>query len=205
MPDYKDLFPKSFKARDFRNAPKVLTIASVEPRQMENREGKVSTKLCIKFEETANFWLAGKKEACASIAEAVGSEDVDVWIGCSIELFEDETDFGDDRVDCVRARQPEGGQRRKPDSAEPRSPHEDTPLFPRITGTTPDGLVLIQLREGGTVFEIPPDDLEGVVSGEITLDEEYDRFGSESPDVDDEQANELAALHKRLAELKAAS
>lgn len=105
MPDFNSLFPSSFTSRDFRDGPAVLTITSAEPVSLRGaNEDQVSTKLCIRFEETNRFWYAGKGEACPSIALALGSTNTDDWIGRRVELFEGLTDFGGKEVDCIRAR-----------------------------------------------------------------------------------------------------
>lgn len=188
MPDYKDLFPRSFKARDFRDHPQVFTIKSAEPRVLKGDDESVSVKLRIAFEETDRFWLAGPKEACPSIAEAIGSTNTDDWIGKQIELYEAETDFGGDIVDCFRARRPTEKPKAKATArkAEPaETPSKPQPkrraakakakaTFPAHVGTDDEsGDELVQLEEGGEIYQIPAEDLAGVLDGSVELEDDF--------------------------------
>jgi hypothetical protein len=175
MPEFRDLFPRSFKARDFRDAPQVYTIAAVEPRVMKGDDESVRVKLCVKFAGSDRFWLAGPKEACPSIAEAVGSTNTDDWIGSQIELYEAETDFGGEAVDCVRARRPSSpapapapAPKRR---AAKRRAAKAKAKFPAHVGTDGGGDELVQLEEGGEIYQIPAADLAGVLDGSVELED----------------------------------
>jgi len=99
MPDYlnSDMFATFFKAEDFKEAPRTLTIKIVEPRKV-GREGQETEKLVIITEEDGRL-ITLNKTRYEDLAEMFGSADTDKWIGKKVKfIFDPAVKFGGRKV-----------------------------------------------------------------------------------------------------------
>ena len=97
----QDLFPGSFSSDDFKSGPQTFTIKAIGP-IIFKEDGEERQKGKMTFAEVANYWVFGK-EAAGPLAEQIGSDDTDDWVGHRITLHIDKTMFKGKMVDCVRA------------------------------------------------------------------------------------------------------
>ena len=92
------------KADDLAGERKRLTIADVEVVTMG--EGKDQMKKpVLRFDETDQGLVLNKTNA--NVLREKFGDDTDAWIGQTILLCPDETDFSGKRVPCIRIRVPE--------------------------------------------------------------------------------------------------
>jgi len=105
MPSFRDAFPSKYLGhQDLHGAPLVVTIGSVGFEDIgSGKDGE--RKIIVTFEETAKPLICNKTNA-VSIAELVGSDDIDRWPGQRVQLVTATTDFQGKRVKCVRIERP---------------------------------------------------------------------------------------------------
>lgn len=107
MPSYKDAFPGRYlKSEDLQGRPCLVTIRAIDVEavgQAERRE----QKLCARYEEMPEKLHVLNRTNSDTIAEIIGSEDIDAWIGESIVLFPTTTLYGGKKVACIRVRAPQ--------------------------------------------------------------------------------------------------
>ena len=84
-----------FKAADLKNKSRRLTIASVEDEDVGGEP-----KVVIRFDECDQGLVLNKTNGSV-LAEAYGDEMED-WVGKSVILKPDKTDFNGQRRDCIR-------------------------------------------------------------------------------------------------------
>jgi hypothetical protein len=94
-----------FKATDFDSGPRTLTIAEVSTTNLENN-GRTELKLVASFREPDTKKLVLNLTRAEAIAEIVGSEDTDAWVGARISLRKGKTAFQGKRVDCMLVEAP---------------------------------------------------------------------------------------------------
>jgi len=91
------LFSSFFKAEDFKEAPRVFTVASVAP-QTIGPEGRQEEKLVLKVEEDERG-ITLNKTRYQDLGEIFGSLDTDEWIGKKVKLiFDPSIKFGGRKV-----------------------------------------------------------------------------------------------------------
>lgn len=113
---YKLLFPgKYLKACDLRGKDVTLTICperGVRPEAVQGRGGGKKKKAVMYFIECAAKAKKDGEEEKALILNVTNGmtiaglygEETDAWKGQRITLYPDRTNFGPDRVDCIRIR-----------------------------------------------------------------------------------------------------
>ena len=95
----------SLKAADLKGKDVTLTISGWAMKDLDDGD-----KPEIRFAETDRTLILNKTNAWA-IAEEIGKDDLNDWIGVKIVLYPTKTEFAGKRVDCIRIRSaslPEG-------------------------------------------------------------------------------------------------
>jgi len=100
-----DLFSSRFFKAENLKRPTVLEISECNVEKLKNAEGVAKEKLVIYF--------VGQKQQLVcnltnfdSIAEIVGEDDSDTWVGAKICLFPTTTQLGNKKVACIRVKAP---------------------------------------------------------------------------------------------------
>jgi hypothetical protein len=102
---YKDYFPSRYlKVDDLKGRRVALTISACAPESVGQGADK-KEKLVIRFKETPKGLVANRVNS-DSIAEIVGAEDEQEWIGHRVILVPSKTDYQGKRVGCIRVEAP---------------------------------------------------------------------------------------------------
>ncbi len=101
---------KYLSAVDLRERDVTVTIDHAEVAKMQNGEKKAA----LFFQGKAKAMLLNKTNL-NTIAEVLGTDDLDAWEGGTITLYPTETDYAGKMVDCIRVR-------RKKASTAPQAP-----------------------------------------------------------------------------------
>jgi hypothetical protein len=99
MPNYLNsaLFSSFFKAEDFKEASRVLTVKSVAPAKV-GPEGRQEEKLVLKVEEDERG-ITLNKTRYNDLGEIFGSLDTDTWAGKKVKvIFDPSIKFGGRKV-----------------------------------------------------------------------------------------------------------
>jgi hypothetical protein len=98
-----DAFSGDFlKTSDLKGRAFKLTISSYKMEKLDDGE-----KPGLSFDETSKVLVLNKTNA-NRIVEALGTDEMDEWVGKKIEIMPDHTEFKGERVECIRVRIPEG-------------------------------------------------------------------------------------------------
>jgi hypothetical protein len=93
---FNDAYRGSFiKTADLNGKARRLTIASIGQEELGGEQ-----KIVIRFQEDDRGFVANKTNGLF-LKEAFG-EELDDWVGNSVVLRPDKTDFQGKRVDCIR-------------------------------------------------------------------------------------------------------
>jgi hypothetical protein len=102
---YKDYFPSKYlKVDDLKGRKLALTIAKAVAEEVGQGADK-KEKLVIYFRETTKGLVANRINA-DTIAEIVGTDDEQDWVGHRILLVPSRTEFQGKRVACIRVEAP---------------------------------------------------------------------------------------------------
>jgi len=89
---------KYMKAGDVKETPAPYTITDVSIEEIgRNRDEKV----VISFKGEGKSFVCNKTN-CNTIAKALGTDEMDDWIGKTIRLYSTEVQFGDEMVEAIR-------------------------------------------------------------------------------------------------------
>ena len=95
---------KFIKKADLMDSPLTVTIHSVVEQNVAGRHQPEKLKHVVHFQGTSRALVLGLRNA-ELIAEAVGSDDMDEWVGKQIVLFFDpDVYFDGERVGGIRVR-----------------------------------------------------------------------------------------------------
>lgn len=116
-PDWRAMFDRDFVGSwDLAGRDVTVTIKSAKAEQLNVQGGRKSKKPVLHFVE-AEKGLALNKTNAKVIAAMYGN-DTREWVGKRITLYPTTTQFGDQRVDCIRIRP------KIPAEPKPRTPEE---------------------------------------------------------------------------------
>ena len=109
-----EAFPsKWFKAADFENGPRTLTISQVDYEELTDPNGRKQKKPVIRFRKEDQRLVCNATNF-DNIVEVTGKPDTDDWTGHAVELYESEAQIGSKTVPCVRVRVAEETPTRRP-------------------------------------------------------------------------------------------
>jgi methyltransferase-like protein len=97
---------ENLKAEDLKEKDASLTVKgwSVKEFDEKNDYGDYKAKkVILSFNETDKTLVLNKTNSYA-IADFLGTEDVNVWVGATIVLYKTKTNFGGKMTDCIRVR-----------------------------------------------------------------------------------------------------
>jgi len=104
---YKDHFPSRYlKVDDLKGRKLSLTITSCASEEVGQGMDK-KDKLVVRFKETSKGLVSNRINA-DTIAEIVGSEDEQDWVGHKVILVPSKTEYAGKRVPCIRVEAPGG-------------------------------------------------------------------------------------------------
>ncbi len=110
--DARLLFPSAYiAAADLKGNDVTLTISKVVVEALQMTNGKKESKPVVHFTEMAKRpteerkAMVMNKTNMISIGKALGSYEIDDWIGKKITIFPTRCQFGRDTVDCIRVRE----------------------------------------------------------------------------------------------------
>jgi hypothetical protein len=107
MRSFRQMFPSTFlKSSDLNGRPIIGTIVSVDTERIGSGS-ESEEKPIVTFKEPGLKRLVLNRINSEEIADIVGSEDVDAWVGHKIELFATTTEFKGKKVPCLRVRAPQ--------------------------------------------------------------------------------------------------
>lgn len=109
MGTWKDAFPGNWlKAEDLKGHRIAVRITKLGMEDIADEQ-----KLVIRFDGKEKGLVCNKTNA-QSIADIVGSDDIDKWLGQTVILFPTVTDFQGRRVACIRVDPPGAGTKPLP-------------------------------------------------------------------------------------------
>ena len=97
---------ENLKAEDLREKDASLTIKgwSVKEFEEKNDYGDYKAKkVILSFNETEKTFVLNKTNSY-SIADFLGDQDVNVWVGATVVLYKTKTNFNGKMIDCIRVR-----------------------------------------------------------------------------------------------------
>lgn len=101
MPSYRTAFPSKYlKAEDLGTSRPIVTIATIDFEMVGPGQDQ-ARKLVAHFEEPIKPLVLNLINS-ATIAEVVGSDDYESWLGHRIQLYAAKTEFQGKRVPCIR-------------------------------------------------------------------------------------------------------
>jgi hypothetical protein len=105
-----EMFPsKYYKAGDLAGGSLTLKIREVRPEVM----GDGTKKWVLDFVRGEKGLVMNKTNA--NVLVALYGEDVDEWVGKSIQLTAATTEFGGKTVECIRLKPPVSGELKRPE------------------------------------------------------------------------------------------
>lgn len=120
MPKLNEVFTGSYlKAEDLKGRTVPVTISEVEIKDFD--DGK---KVVLRF-EGKDKGLVANKTNCSIIAEVLGSDDTDDWVGGTVKLTTKKVEFQGKLVPSIRVVLEEGVAPKKPEP--PKDPDWDAP------------------------------------------------------------------------------
>jgi hypothetical protein len=81
----------------------LLTIRKIEPRKLKNDDGVVES-VPVMFFEGPHKPMILNVDKCTTMETIFGTPDTNGWLGRSIQVYPDTTEYKDKVVDCVRIR-----------------------------------------------------------------------------------------------------
>ena len=101
MANFRDKFPSRFmQSADLDNGPVDVTIAEIADENLGS-EDSPRLKPVASFEEEGSKPCVLNITRCESIADIVGSDDMDRWLGHRIRLMKGKTNYKGKRVPCI--------------------------------------------------------------------------------------------------------
>ena len=97
---------ENLKAEDLKDKDATLTVKgwSVKEFEEKNENGDYKLKkVILSFNETEKTWVLNKTNSY-TIADFLGTEDVNVWVGATVVLYKTRTSFQGKMTDCIRVR-----------------------------------------------------------------------------------------------------
>lgn len=99
MPDYSSFFSKFFKADDFLDGPRTVTIKRIEIEEVGGKDGKPKERKPTLFFEEDDRGVTLNKDRFETCVELFGTKDSDKWIGKKIQLVRDpDIKYGNKKV-----------------------------------------------------------------------------------------------------------
>jgi len=99
MPDLSSFFNKFFKAEDFLESPRTLTIKTIKVEEVGGNDGKPKERKPVLFFDEDDRGVTLNKARFETCVELFGTKDSDKWIGKKIQLVRDpDVKYGNKKV-----------------------------------------------------------------------------------------------------------
>jgi len=113
-----EAFPSKYlKHEDLGGEPMTVTIKSAAFETMKGLDGEDKQKVVLQFNLGKPFVL--NMTNYDAVADALGTDETDNWIGGKVELYPTTTPMGGKIVDCIRIRKPGAADKTKPKKVTP--------------------------------------------------------------------------------------
>jgi hypothetical protein len=103
MPSFRSQLPSKsafYRATDFDNGPKVLTIAGISTENL-GEGANTELKLVASFREPGSKKLVLNLARAEAIADLADTEDTNAWVGVAISMRKGVTRYQGQRVACM--------------------------------------------------------------------------------------------------------
>jgi hypothetical protein len=102
MTKVSDIYPSKWvTAADLGGRPRVLVIEAVSIEPVRQRDGSMQRKPVIRFRGATKRWIVNKTQAMA-LAEICGTDEIEQWVGHTVQLFPSTANNGQQTIDVRR-------------------------------------------------------------------------------------------------------